>query len=106
MVGSHTVDSEFHTLSGGVEAVAVGESFATYKGVGIKVDTPFHVAFRSLGEQILLLPDGGAVAIEGTYDVDFLIGCGTEGSDELQQDAVGTRLELLTLMVENDILVV
>ena len=95
---------ELHTLLGGVESEAVGQALAAYEAGWIEIDAPLDVALGRLGQQILLLADGCTVAIERPDDVDLLVGGCAEWCNKLQQDTVCACLELLTLVVENDVL--
>ena len=88
-----------------IKTEAIGQRLATYEGAWIEIDAPLDIAVGSLWKQILRIANGLILAIEGSGNIDFLIGCGAKGSDELQQDTVGTCLKLLTLVVKYDILV-
>ena len=95
----------FLTLGNGIETESIGKGLAIDEGGRVEIDAPLHVALRCFREQIGGIANGCAIAIERASDIDFLIGCGAKRYDEFEQNAVGTRFELLTLMVENDVLV-
>ena len=106
MGGKFARSGIFHTLCGGIESIAVGKCLAAYESARIEIDAKLHIAFGSLGQKELRLSDGCAIAVECTHNVDLLINCGAERRNELEQDTVGLRRELLTLMREHDLLIV
>ena len=89
----------------GEEAETVGQRLAAYESAGVEIDAPLDIAVGSLCQQILRIANSLFLAIEGSGDIDFLVGSGAEGGNELQQDTVGPCLKLLTLMVERDVFV-
>ena len=103
--GLHSLDGIFHALSGRIEAEAVGQCLATDISVRVDIYTPFHVALGGFGEEVGRIANCGAVSVESTDDIDFLVNRCSEGSDELEEDAVGTCLELLAFVVEHDVIV-
>ena len=105
MGGQFARSGIFHALCSGIEAVAVGKRLTANESARIEIDAKLHIAFGSLGQKELRLSDGSAIAVECTHNVDLLVHCGAERRDELEQDTVGLRRELLTLMREHDLLV-
>ena len=103
-------------LCGRIEAESVGQRLAILEGCRVKIDAPLGIAVLCLHQFVgfvehwclvlAFLVGCQRVAVEGADDVDLLIGSGAERSNVFQQDAVGARLKLLTLMVEHDILFV
>ena len=89
----------------GEEAETVGQRLAAYESAGVEIDAPLDIAVGSLCQQILRIANSLFLAVEGSGDIDLLVGSGAEGGNELQQDTVGPCLKLLTLMVERDVFV-
>ena len=106
MLSQFTADGIFHSLCDRIETETIGQVLASLKGIRIQIDAPFHIALGGFLRQPHLVADGSTVAVEGSHDIDFLVGRCAERRNKLQQDAVCARLKLLTLMVEHDIIFV
>ena len=102
--GFFGLDRHFAAVFCRIEPESVREALAIGEVVRVEVDAPLALDGLGFLEEVVDVADGGITPVEGTADIDGIVGCGAGGKDGLDEDLVVLGRKGGLLVVEQEAL--
>ena len=104
MDGLFGLDGHFAAVLGRIEPESVREALAIGEVVRVEVDAPLALDGLGFLEEVVDVADGGITPVEGTADIDGIVGGRAGRQDGLDQDLSVLGREGGLLVVEQEAL--
>ena len=104
MDGFFGLDRHFAAVFCRIEPESVREALAIGEVVRVEVDAPLALDGLGFLEEVVDVADGGITPVEGTADIDGIVGCSAGGKDGLDEDLVVLGRKSGLLVVEQEAL--